>query len=30
MHAVKRVEELMAEDREFAQEVELISKLVVG
>lgn len=30
MHAVKRVEELMVEDKEFAQEVELLHKLVVA
>lgn len=30
MHAVKRVEELMVEDKEFAQEVELLNKLVVA
>jgi chromosomal replication initiator protein len=30
MHAVKRIEELVAEDSEFAKDVELLSKIVQG
>lgn len=30
MHAVKRVEELMASDSEFAQDIDLLSRMIVG